>query len=79
MRAAAEIDKGAVAIQRNLLARLGKALDEMHLHEVVVGRKAAQPSFPRLPLADKALIAGYHLAILSSMAFRSSGVNGVGR
>ena len=60
MRTAAEVHKLAVAIERNLIARLGEFLDEMHLHEVVAGLELLQALLAGLQFADKFLVARRH-------------------
>src|SRR6185437_4039139 len=57
VRAAAEVDELAVAIERNLLARVREALDEVDLHEVAVSLEFGQALLARLKLADKLLVA----------------------
>ena len=57
MRPAAEVDEVAVAIERNLLARLGEALDEVDLHEVALRLVLGQTLLARLVFAHKCLVA----------------------
>ena len=60
MRAAAEILKGAVAVEGDLLARLGEALDKVGLHEIVAGLEAVEALGARLPFTHERFVAGDH-------------------
>src|SRR6202042_1440263 len=57
VRAAAEVDEGAVAIERDLVAGLGEALDEVDLHEVAFGAVVGESLLARLVLADEGFVA----------------------
>ncbi len=58
--AAAKILKGAVAVKRNLFARLGEAFDKVGLHEIVAGFEALQALVARLPFAHERFVARDH-------------------
>src|ERR1700755_1227119 len=60
MRSTAEVYKRAIAVERDLFAGLGEALDEVNLHEVVVGLEARESFVARLPLAYEFYIARHH-------------------
>ncbi len=64
MRPAAKVDEGAVAIEGDRFAFLREALDEVDLHEVVLGLEVRQPLFARLKLADEPVVARNHLGHL---------------
>src|SRR6202034_3269071 len=57
MRTAAEVDKLAVTVERNLVARLRKFLHEMNLHEIVAGFELLEALPSRLLFADEFLVA----------------------
>jgi hypothetical protein len=57
MRAAAEIDKAAVAIEADLGAGLGELGDEVGLHEVAVTLEFGEGLFAGLVFADEGLVA----------------------
>ena len=62
MRPAAEVHELAVAIERDLVARLRELLDEVDLHEVAVLARSPPAPFSRDSyLADKLLIPRDHL------------------
>ena len=80
MRATAKVDKRAIAIERDVFAGLGETLDEVHLHKVVFRFEAQQAFVARLATREQIS----HRARQSrpcdlQCAFKSSGVNGVGR
>ncbi len=60
VRPAAKIFKGAVAVEGNILARLGEALDKVGLHEIVARLEARQALVARLPFAHERLVARDH-------------------
>src|SRR5579875_895921 len=62
MRSSAEINEVAVPVKRNLLARMGEALDEVYLHEVAIGLKLLKGLFTRLKLAHKFLVARHYFS-----------------
>jgi hypothetical protein len=58
VRAAAEVDKLAVAVEGDFVAGLGKFLDEVDLHKVVADLEFLEAFLTRLVFADKLLVAG---------------------
>ena len=58
MGTAAEIFKGAVAVEGDLLARLGEALDKIGLHKIVAGLEAVEALVTRFPLTHEGFVAG---------------------
>src|ERR1700759_2712124 len=64
MRAAAEIDEPAVAIERYLLTGLGELLDEVNLHEIAVFCVVLQAHLARLNFTEELFIARDYLGHL---------------
>src|SRR5258708_4801530 len=64
MRAAAEVDEAAVAIERDLLAGPGELFDEVNLHEVAVFCVVLQAHLARLYFAEELFISRNHLGHL---------------
>ncbi len=58
MGAAAEVYEVAVAVEGDFVAGFGEALDEVELHEVVVGAEVFQALFAGDELANEGLVAG---------------------
>ncbi len=58
VRAAAEVDELAVAIEAHLFAGRGELRDEVGLHEVAIPRKFFEGLLARLVLTDERLVAG---------------------
>ena len=58
MRAAAEVDEVAIAIEADLVAGRSEPGDEVSLHEVAVAREFGEGPFAGFVLADEGLIAG---------------------
>src|SRR5262249_30987090 len=59
MRAAAEIDEPAIAVDGDRLARPGELLDEVHLHEVAFGLEAGKAFVTGNELALELFVAVY--------------------
>src|SRR5262249_192628 len=57
VRTAAEVDKLAVAIERNLILTFGVLLDEVHFHPIVFGFVLMDRLISRRVLADELLVA----------------------
>src|ERR1700761_5081526 len=71
---AAKVDEIAVAIQRNIFALMRKALDEVHLHEILIGFEMRQSFFTRLEFAHELLVTRNdfaHPALNQLQIFRS--------
>ena len=79
VRAAAEVDESAVAIEADLGAGLSESGHEVSLHEVAVFFELGESLLARLVFADKRLVARDDFGHLGFDGGRSSGVKGFSR